>query len=214
MSTKLNFDAVPMNNPMGYVNPGLYLGTIKKREVKEDQKTSKEILTVTFDLTDKDGKKAGTFTEFCRDLDKQIPMYKLNRLMMALGVQLSGEIELRLVANMIKIDEVVVLEIGDNTYNGVTRSQIQVANSQCFWPANMFQGLLAARSNPGAPQTPAPQAVIPQAAAEQPQATAAIAPNADEFPFDAADGVTPPPMTAGEVRAAAAATTTPTGDGY
>ena len=196
---KLNFDAVPDTNPIGYVKPGFYKGVLKKKEVKE--KDGKEFLQINFDLYDGTGKKAGTLVDFFRDLaTQQISLYKLSRLLQALGITgLKGDIELKLIVNMIGLDKEVALEVGDNTYNGKTTSQIQVANSQCYWPVHMLPGLLAANAAPGA-------VVVPAA----PQVQADIQPNAAEFPFDAADGRVPPAETA----TATGTFTAPGGDNY
>ena len=190
--SKLNFDAVPNTNPLGYVTPGFYKGTIKKKEVKINEKTNKEYLQVNFELATPDGVKSGNLADFFRDLDtQQISLYKLSRLLQALGITgLRGDIELKLVVQMIKEGSEVALEVGDNVYNGKTTSQVQVLNSQCYWPVSMLPGLVAAKN--GAPGAVAVTAAAPQNATPVVAQEAPIPPNPAEFPFDAADGRVPP----------------------
>lgn len=202
MGLMLDFDKVPNTNPMGYVTPGFYKATIKKKEVKVSDKTNKEYLMVSFDLATVDGVKAGSLSDFFRDLDtQQISLYKLGRLMQALGIaNLTGNIDLRTIVQMIQVGKEVAVEVGDNTYGGKTTSQVQVMNSQCYWPVSMLPGLVAADAPLGAVQ-PAPKAdetPVPIKAPEQ------------EYQFNAADGRIPP----AETGAATGATAAPGGDNY
>ena len=199
----LNFDAVPNTNPLGYINPGFYKAKLKTKEFKVNDKTNKEYLQVTHEISMLDGTKVGTLTDFFRDLDtSQLSLYKLSRLLQALDITgLRGDIELKLVVQMLKEGAEVAVEIGDNKYNGKVTSQVQVLNSQCYWPVGMLPGLLAA--NGGAPGA----VTVAPAPAPAPQEIPA---NPDEFPFDAADGRVPPAETA----TATGVTTAPGGDNY
>ena len=179
---QINFDNVPTNNPMsGYVTPGFYKGVVKKTEVKVD-KNNKEFLTIMFSLFTPEGISAGVFSDFVRDTTSDVPLYKLGRMLLAMGLNLTGVLDLKMLARVIPIGREVAMEIDDNEWKGKITSQVKIFDSQCYWPISMLQGLVAATATPGAVAVPAPQ----------PVAQAPIAPNPAEFPFDAADGVVPP----------------------
>lgn len=179
---QINFDNVPKSNPMsGYFTPGFYKGVVKKTEVKVD-KNNKEFLTIVFNLFTPDGTPVGVFSDFVRDTTSDVPLYKLGRMLQAMGLNLTGVLDLKMLARVIPIGREVAMEIGDNEYQGKTTSQVKIFDSQCYWPVTMLQGLVAAAATPGAVAVPAPQAVT----------QAPIPPNPAEFPFDAADGVVPP----------------------
>ena len=200
---QINFDNVPTSNPMsGYVTPGFYKGVVKKVEVKPD-KNNKDYLTINFALFRPDGSAAGTFSDFIRDTASDAPLYKLGRLLLAMGIQLTGTLDLKMLARAIPIGKEVAMEIADNNWQGKTTSQVKIFDSQCYWPVSMLAGLASAGSVPGAVAVSAPQPV-----------EAPIAPNAAEFPFDAADGVVPAPATAPTMAPGTAGTATLTGDNY
>ena len=178
---QINFDKVPTTNPMsGYVTPGYYKGVVTKAEVKND-KNNKEFLTITFKLFDVAGNSVGSFSDYIRDTASDAPLYKLGRMLLAMGINLTGTLDLKMLARAIPIGKEVAMEIADNKWQDKVTSQVKIFDSQCYWPISMLAGLAAASGIPGAVAVPALQPVA-----------APIAPNGAEFPFDAADGVIPP----------------------
>lgn len=194
----LNMDNVPKNNPFGHVDPGFYQGTVKKTEVKLDNK-NQEFLAVTFDLRNINGVAKGTFTDYIRVTEAAAPMYKLGRMLQAMDITgLTGNIDLKLLAKVIPVGKTVAMEIDDNEYpKGTFKSQIKIFDSQCYWPASILPGLVAAQNlpgtAPGAVSVPGEQGTVPWDAAAVQQTTAPAPATAGEFTFNAADGAIPPP---------------------
>lgn len=192
---QLNFDNIPKSNPFGHVDKGFYRGVVKGTEVKQDNK-QQDFLAVVFNLFKPDGKPAGTFTDYVRVTEAAAPLYKLGRMLQAMDINnLTGNIDLRLLAKVITPGKEVAMEIDDNEYpKGTFKSQIKIFDSQCYWPVSMLPGLVAAQNTaPGAVAVPEPQTPAPWDGAVAPTpAPAPVAATAGNFEFNAADGVVPP----------------------
>ena len=192
MGNPINFDAIPTQNPMGHYPEGFYKGVLKKIEVKQDTKKNEDYMVASFELFTVDDKKVGNFTDYFRNLETPALLYKLGRFIQALGLELKGTLDLRMVAKVIVVGKAVALELADNEWKEKISSQIKIFGSQCYWPITMLPGLVAAAAGGNIPEG---TTFVPQPAVAAPVPAPAPAPDTTVYPFDAADGTVPPVIT-------------------
>lgn len=135
----INFSALPTKNPFVTPKPGIYIFTVSTAEMKEQKdKTKPPYLNMMLSLEDTSGRKQGTIFERVFNSTAPALLYKLQRFVRAIGLQLEGSVELKDLAKLVvnRKGVVEVENIQDNRYpDDPTRQQAQVKlfGSECFW---------------------------------------------------------------------------------
>lgn len=158
----INIDSLPdaNSNPNGLVPEGFYKFEITKAEMSVPKDpTKKPNLLMSFKLTDKDGKAAGTLFERMYDSDAQAFAYKYARFFAATKITgLTGAVELKDLTKIVVGRKAVceVVHEQDSRFKDdptKVQAKVPVFGSEIFWPLEQFNELI----NPGSvfAQTPA-----------------------------------------------------------
>jgi hypothetical protein len=154
----INFQKVPTENPGGALVPkGLYLATVNKAQLKASKPTEARpnpgsYISISWMLTNAKGAKVGTFLDMISDSDNQYSLYKTGRFCRAMGLALTGSMELRDLVKIVTPGKQVVLEIDHRPDNRAPddrtkdRAQVALFGSECYWPASEFKKLIAERN--------------------------------------------------------------------
>ena len=168
----VNFDKIPDNNPFQIPDKGYYLFKCVNANMRQPKdKNKKSYLNVQMSLVDKNGKKAGTFFDNFFDSSSSAVLYKLGRFINAIGLNLTGDVDLKDIAKLVPGKE-GVLEIDHQQDSRFpddptkVQAQVKLFGSECYWPSDQFKSLVG---------------------------ESAAAPDSDEdVPFDLEDGPVPP----------------------
>lgn len=138
----INFTQAPDSNPFE-VKPGFYKFKIQKAEMKTPKDTNKkDYLAMRLALSDINGKKKGMMFENIYDSDAPALMFKAKRLILAIGLDLTGSVELKDLAKLLPGKEgVLEAEVAKDMNN---RDQIRVKTfgSECYWPLSDAKELM------------------------------------------------------------------------
>lgn len=178
----INFDALPQDNPFALPDPGVYKATVVDAEMKQGKDLSKpEYLNLKFSLTDKEGKNCGNLYDIIAESDSSVVQYKTARFIRACGLPLTGSMELKDLAKIVKGRE-IALDVSHDNKNDRPRAQVDLFSREAYYLASEFMDIYML-VNP----EKADDAAFQQANTSD--STAA------EVPFDAADGAATPRTT-------------------
>lgn len=145
----LDFTKAPTTNPFALIPKGYFIFTVSNAEMRSGKDTTKPpYLNVTFSLTDAQGAKVGNLFDIFTESEQPAALYKLQRFLTAVGLDLSQSksIELRDIAKMI-LGRKGVLEVEHTTQKDRPeqgpRAQVKLFGSECFWPLDQFASLIA-----------------------------------------------------------------------
>ena len=175
----INFDSLPQENPFALPEPGVYKAKIVEAEMKQGKDLSKpEYLNLKFSLTDKDGKNCGTLYDIIAESDSSVVQYKTARFIRACGLPLTGSMELKDLAKIVKGRE-LALDVAHDTKSERPRAQVDLFSREAYYLASEFMDIY--------------KLVNPEEAEEAAFQQANTSDSTDaEIPFDAADGAAPP----------------------
>jgi hypothetical protein len=154
----INFNKVPTENPGGMLVPkGLYLAEVVKAQLKTPQPTQAKpipgsYISIQWMLRNANGAKVGTFLDSISDSDSQYVLYKVGRFCLAMGLSLTGSMELRDLVKIVTPGKQVALEIDHRPDNRAPddrtkdRAQVALFGSECYWPASEFKKLVQERN--------------------------------------------------------------------
>lgn len=185
----INFDQLPKDNPFALIPIGYYKFVVAKAEMKPNKDPAKKpFLVITFSLTDSKGNKRGNL--FDRIMDNTTTpalLYKTGRFCNAIGVVLTGEVDLKDLAKLI-VGKQGVLEVehSKDTRTGAApdavQAQVKLFGSDCFWPLSEWDRLIEDAGTDGTtPATEESPFVFSDADGEVPAATAAPAASNTEY---------------------------------
>lgn len=175
----INFDALPQDNPFALPDPGVYKATVVDAEMKQGKDLSKpEYLNLKFSLTDKNGKNCGNLYDIIAESDSSVVQYKTARFIRACGLPLTGSMELKDLAKIVKGRE-IALDVAHDNKGDRPRAQVDLFSREAYYLASEFTDIYML-VNPGEAEEAAFQ-----------QANTSDSTD-DEVPFDAADGATTP----------------------
>lgn len=114
----INFEALPQDKPnQSNVKDGRYTASIFDAKMQVSKTTNNEYLNVSFKTSD------GFVNENYFESDKPFLLWKLNRLLKACGVKLSGEGTLKDIAKVIKGKNVIIdVAVNDRGYGSLDYS--------------------------------------------------------------------------------------------
>lgn len=171
----INFDSLPQENPFALPKPGVYKAKIVEAEMKQGKDLSKpEYLNLKFSLTDKNGKSCGSLYDIIAESDSSVVQYKTARFIRACGLPLTGSMELKDLAKVVKGRE-LALDVSHDNKSERPRAQVDLFSREAYYLPSEFMDIYML-VNP----EEAEKAAFQQA--NNSDSTAA------EIPFDAADG--------------------------
>lgn len=138
----INLDQVPDENPSAALEEGTYKATVKSAKMKQPNDASKPMyLEVNYDVVSTTGN-TGTFTDRFFESDSSFLLFKLKRFVQALGLNLSGNVELRDIQKLIQPGTQVITIIKQVTdkYNGreQTKNEVDLFDSDCYYPISAW----------------------------------------------------------------------------
>lgn len=136
----MNLEALPTSKftkkEFKIADPGVYYAKVSKTEMKTSQ-AGNEYLSVTFDITDKDGNKKGKLFDMFFESDKSFLQYKLRRFVTACGIPCHGEMTLKDLA-LLANDSDLVVWVQHDEWNGKSRLAANLRDAEGYYPANSF----------------------------------------------------------------------------
>lgn len=130
----INFDTLPNDKPVSQAEPGAYFGTIEKAEMKQPKDPSKKpYLSVTYGLTNKEGKSFGKFFDLITESEHDIARYKLKRFIVALELPLTGAFELADLTKII-VGKKLILDLVKDTKSEQPRLTVDLFTGMAFYP--------------------------------------------------------------------------------
>lgn len=183
----LDFTKAPTTNPFSLVAPGYYRFVISEAVMRPNKTdaTKPPYLNLTLQLTNARGAKAGNVFEIITESSAPAPMFKLGRLVAAVGLDLTtnASLELKSLGKMLQ-GRAGVCEIEHSVDkknpDAQPRAQVKLFGSDCYWPLSEFDRLVAgaATDDTTAPASEAPMPwddMIPAADPITPSPTAPVA---------------------------------------
>lgn len=138
----INFDSLPTEKPQGSLyEKGFYKGTIVKAEMRTPRNGNQDYLSITYDVTNKDGSAKGKFWDNLFDTDKDIPRYKLGRFINALGLELTGTFELKDLAKIV-VGKTLVIDMGLNEKGDRPQNEVEIFKNEIFYPLREWASLV------------------------------------------------------------------------
>lgn len=141
----INFDQLPQESPNALPTPDLYRARIEEAKMlPSDGKP--DYLNLKLKLTTKDGKSAGVVYDVIAESDTAVVQYKTARFIRAIGIPLTGSMELRDIAKLAQGKDIGV-DINhskENTYKGKTyppKAQVDLFSREAYYTAAEFDSV-------------------------------------------------------------------------
>lgn len=153
----INFDDLPNKRPdSGFkIVTGFLKGEIASAEIKDSPNTGASYLALVIDLTDGAGKNCGKLWDNFFDSDKELPRYKLKRLIDATGIQLSGAFTLADLAKVLPRRKLIV-DVTEDKKSDRPRATVNVFDNEIYYPINTWALLTEPDATPFDEEIPAP----------------------------------------------------------
>lgn len=163
----INFNTLPKDNPFSVPDSGYYKFKIIKAEMKtpgEQAKNQKPYLNMTLALINAAGVKAGNIFDALRDSDQQVQLFKLGRFTEAIGLHLTGNVELRDLAKLV-VNKEGITEIENSedfrdkdkpVHDRRRQAQVKIFGSDAYWPLTEWDALVPDAAAAVADDGPAP----------------------------------------------------------
>ena len=136
----INFDRIPTENPFTLPEPGIYRARIAEAKMTPSKTPGKPpYIAVKYELLDKFGKKLSTVYDNIVESDHPAVLYKTGRLILALGLNLTGDVELKDLCKII-VGKELCMEITHEADNRnpddrtKDRAKPKLFGSEVFWP--------------------------------------------------------------------------------
>jgi hypothetical protein len=177
----INFDSLPQDNPYALPAPGLYKAKIVEAEMRaaksknDDGSAKPDYLNLKLMLFDKSGKSHGAIYDIISESDKNAVKYKTGRFIRACSIPLTGSMELKDLAKIVRNKDIVVDVIHDKK-SDPPRAQVSLFGNECYYTLAEFDEVY--------------NAIYGQPAADG-AINEGVTGDASETPFDAPDGNAP-----------------------
>lgn len=140
----INFNALPTS--ANTITPvGLYRAKIEKAEMRQAYIPTEPMeLSMTCTLYDYKGKDCGKFFDTLKDNGKDAQLFKIGQFVKAIGLELTGSVELKDMCKLIQGKEFIVdISHYTNPTTNNTKAQSNIfGNKGCFAPVSEFAALL------------------------------------------------------------------------
>lgn len=138
----INFDRIPTENPFTLPEPGIYRARIAEAKMTPSKTPGKPpYIAVKYELLDKADRKIGTVYDNIVESDHAAVLYKTGRLILALGLNLTGNVELKDLCKII-VGKKLCMEITHEADNrnpddrSKDRAKPKLFGSEVFWHIN------------------------------------------------------------------------------
>ena len=138
----INFDRIPTENPFTLPEPGIYRARIAEAQMTPSKTPGKPpYIAVKYELLDKADRKIGTVYDNIVESDHAAVLYKTGRLILALGLNLTGNVELKDLCKII-VGKKLCMEITHEADNrnpddrSKDRAKPKLFGSEVFWHIN------------------------------------------------------------------------------
>lgn len=135
----INFDTLPTTNPYD-IAPGIYRARITEAKmVASKTPGNPPYLSLVYTLLTKQGKTIGKIFDRITESTHQAVLYKVGRLINAVGVSLTGNVELKDLAKILP-NKMLCIELTKNADNRFPddrtkdRTEPRMFGSEIFWP--------------------------------------------------------------------------------
>lgn len=143
----INFDSLPQEKPVGnLLEPGLYKAHIEKAEMRTPKSGGDDYLVLTLDCKNDAGAVGKVWDNFF-DVDKELPRYKLQRLITALRIPITGAFELKDLCKVVAGKDMLV-DIGVDEKSDRPRNQIEVFKGEIYYHTSEWAALVGAQTAP------------------------------------------------------------------
>lgn len=145
----INFNSLPQDNPMGgTIDPGCYVATIEKAEMKQGKDPQKPpYLSLQYGLADSERKNKGKLFDLLVESDHQVVRYKIQRFITALGIPITGNFELKDLCKIVQGKKMIV-DVTLDKKQEPARPTVDVFSGAIYYPIEMYNDIFG----------PAPQA--------------------------------------------------------
>lgn len=175
----INFDNLPQDNPYALPTPGVYIAKILEADMRapKNDPTKPDYLSLKLNLFDKANKNCGSIYDILSESDSSVVQYKISRFVRACGIPLTGNMELKDLAKLVK-NKTIAVDITLDKKSDTPRAQVDLFTREGYYLASEFEEIYF---------------LVHPEEAEQAEFAALNTPsgNDEERPFDAQDGQAP-----------------------
>lgn len=153
----INFNDLPSERPANSfaVYVGYAKALITQAEIKTTPNNPQGYLALTMELTDGKGKSCGKLWDNFFDSDKELPRYKLKRLIDATGIQLSGAFTLADLAKVLPRRQLIV-DVMEDKKSDRPRATVNVFDHEIYYPLSAWATLTDPNATPFDEEVPSP----------------------------------------------------------
>lgn len=136
----INFDKLPQDNPFALPDPGVYKAKIVEAEMKspKNDPTKPDYLNLKYTLFDRNNKNCGSIYDILSESDSSVVQYKISRFVRACGIPLTGSMELKDLAKIVKNKEIVV-DVTHDKKSDQPRAQVDLFSREGYYMASEFE---------------------------------------------------------------------------
>ena len=135
----IHFDSLPNTNPMAFtlIPEGTYIATVEKAEMRQNKTdaTKPPYLNITWALKDEAGNNKGKLFDILTEPTSNFTQYKLKRFIIALGLPITGEFELKDLTKIV-VGKSCKLDVAIDTKSEPHRNQVEAFKGEIYYPLN------------------------------------------------------------------------------
>jgi len=129
----INFDALPDKMTYSIPPKGLYYALIEKAEMKNSPDPKKSpYLNLTYALTDANGKASGKLFDMISEPNHDLTRFKLRRFIEALGINITGNFELKDIAK-VAAGKRILVDVTEDKKSDQPRATVDVFHAQIYY---------------------------------------------------------------------------------
>ena len=138
----INFNTLPTNKPITEIKPGTYFATVEKAEMKAPKDPSKKpYLSLTFALTNEKGQSCGKIFDIIADSEHNLVRYKLQRFIVALELNITGNFELADLTKIV-VGKKLLVDVTKDVKSEQPRMVVDMFKNMIFYPVSMASEIL------------------------------------------------------------------------
>ena len=141
----INFDALPSQSPHMLAPEGRYMAVINKAEMRQNKTDASKppYMNLEMSIKDEAGKSYGKFFDIITESDSDISRYKLRRLIIALGIPMTGSFELKDLCKIIPNKSMMIDLIHENKDGKPPRLITDVFTNEIYYPIKKATGAVS-----------------------------------------------------------------------
>ena len=144
----INFDQLPQESPNALPNPDIYLAEVEEAKMMPSD-GKPDYLNLKLKLTTRDGKGAGVVYDIISESSNAVVQYKTARFIRAIGIPLTGAMELKDIAKLAQGKKIAVdvNHSKESTYKGKTyppKAQVDIFSREAYYTDAEFINVYSA----------------------------------------------------------------------